>query len=202
MTKMNLVNSLKATLSALTLMFIGGLVACSGGGTNNPPPPPAKTIADRLDYTNPTSGTFTLVKNASSTPTHLVLDLMGPAGTQASGVGFYLSADTGKVTWTKVNSSDAEFIKNGVFNLGSGTQLIKAKVAGNDLQAGVYQKGTTAAPVTLTASSVLASVALDLKSNVPLGAVTFSAPSGKALLTNGSATPVAITITPGTLQAN
>lgn len=198
MTKMN---PLKATLSALTLISIGGLVACSGGGGTSNPPPPAKTIADRLDFT-PATGTYTLVKNASSTSTHLVLDLVGPANAQASGVGFYLSADTNKVTWAKVNSSDAEFVKNGVFNLGSGTQLIKSKVVGNDLQAGVYQKGTTVASVTLTATTVLASVALDLKSNVALGSVTFSAPSGKAVLTNGSAPPVVITITPGAISAN
>ena len=79
-THMTTTNRLKWTFSGLALM---GFLACSGGGggtTNNPPP--AKTIAGRLDYTNPTSGTYTLVKDTTlSTSTHLVLNLMGPVGT-------------------------------------------------------------------------------------------------------------------------
>lgn len=197
--------TMNASKAALSILALAALSACGGGGggtgTTTPPPPP-KTIADHLDYTAPTSGTYILVKDASSTPTHLVLDLLGPAGALTSGVGFYLSADSNKVTWAKVASGDAEYIQNGAFNLGTGTQLIKSKVAGDQLQAGVYQKGATVAPVTLTSTTVLAKVALDLKSNVPLGAVNFSAVSGKAVVTNGSASPAAITLAAGAIQAN
>ena len=189
---------IKWTLSGLAL---ASLVACSGGGSTSSAPP-AKTIADRLDYTNPTSGTYMLVKDTTSTSTHLVLNLMGPAGTLGSGVGFFLTADTTKVAWSKVNSSDTEFVKNGAFTLGSGVQLLKSKVTGDQLQAGVFQKGTTVPAVTFTTAGVLASVALDLKGNVPLGAVAFSAVSNKAVLTNGSAAPVAIVLSAGTLTAN
>ncbi len=192
----------KWTLSGLAL---ASLMACSGSKDNPPPPPPPKTIADRLDYTNPTSGTYTLVKDNASTSTHLVLNLMGPVGTQGTGVGFYLSADTSKVTWAKVNSSDAEFVKNGAFTLGSGVQLLKSKVIGDQLQGAVYQKGTTAPAVTFTASTVLASVALDMKGNVPVGSIVWSstqAPSTKAVLNQGSGASVPITINYGTLTAN
>lgn len=201
-TAMTPTTRIKGALSSLVLVT---LVACSGSNNNtttNPPPP--KTIADRLDYTNPTSGTYTLVKDTTlSTPTHLVLNLLGPAGTQGSGVGFFLSADNAKVTWSKVSSSDTESVKNGAFNLGSGTQLLKSRISGSQLEAGVFQKGNTVPAVTFTATGVLASVALDLKPNVvPLGAVTFSAINGKAVLTNGSAAPAPIVISYGSLSAN
>jgi hypothetical protein len=189
---------------ALSGLVLAGLVACSGSNTTTtPPPPPPKTIADRLEYTNPTSGTYTLVKDATlSTSTHLVLNLLGPVGTQGSGVGFFLSADSSKVTWAKVSSSDTEFVKNGAFTLGSGVQLLKSKVTADQLQAGVFQKGSTPA-ITFTATGVLASIALDLKPNmVPLGAVTFTAVNGKAVLTNGSAAPAPIAISYGSLSAN
>ena len=193
---------IKWTLSGLAL---ASLMACSGGG-NTPNNPTPKTIADRLDYTNPTSGTYTLVKDTNaSTQTHLVLNLMGPVGTQGTGVGFYLSADTSKVTWVRVGSSDTEFVKNGAFNLGSGVQLLKSKVIGDQLQAGVFQKGTTVPAVTFTATSVLASVALDLKGSVPIGSTVWSstqAPSTKAVLNQGSGASVPITINYGTLTAN
>ncbi|MBL0311867.1 MAG: hypothetical protein IPP78_03960 [Holophagaceae bacterium] len=197
---MTTTTQIKWTLSCLTLL---SLVACSGSNNNTNNPPPVKTIADRLDYTNPTSGTYTLVKDtALSTSTHLVLNLMGPVGTQGTGVGFYLTADTTKVTWAKVSGGDAEYVKNGAFTLGSGTQLLKSKITTNQLQGGVFQKGTTAPAVTFTATGPLASVALDLKSNVSLGAVTFSSIAGQAVLTNGSAAPAPIVISYGSLAAN
>lgn len=190
---------------ALSGLALAGLMACSGGGNNNPPvtPPPAKTIADRLDYVNPASGTYTLVRDASSTSTHLVLNLMGPAGAQGTGVGFYLSADSGKVTWSKPSGSDSILAHNGIFDLGASPQLAIAKATGDQIQVGFYQKGTTKPAVTFTASTVLASVAVDLKPNVvPLGAVAFSAIANKAVLTNGSAAPAPIVISVGTLTAN
>ncbi len=192
---------IKWTLSALTLV---SLAACSGGGGGgNTTPTPTKTIADRLDYTNPTSGTFMLVKDPASTSTHLVLNLMGPVGTTTTGVGFYLSADTTKVTWSKPASSDALLAHSGLFDLGTTPQLAAAKATGDQLQVGYYQKGTTKPAVTLSATSILASVALDLKANVPVGtAVALSGITGKAVLNNGTAAPTTITITPGTITAN
>jgi len=161
----------------------------------------AKTIADTLSYTNPSSGTYTLVKNTTkSTAGHLVLDLIGPAGS-VSGVGFYLTADQTKVTWTTVDSGDPEKVKSSTFS----TTIVKSKVSGDTLQAGVYQKGTTAA-VTATPSTVLASVALDLKTAIPVNTtVTLSAVAGKALILNAPTNPTptaAITIATGTLVAN
>jgi hypothetical protein len=188
--------------------LLAGLLACGGGGgggggTTTTPPP--KTVADRLDYTNPSSGSFTLVKDTTlSTSSHLVLNLLGPAGSSATGVGFILSADQTRVTWSKPVGSDAVLARSGLFDLGTTTpQLVVGKSTGDQLQVAFYQKGTTKPPVTFTASSVLASVALDLKSGIPVGTViSISAVSGKAVLSQGSAAPQPIAIATGTLVAN
>jgi hypothetical protein len=162
-----------------------------------------KTIATILSYSDPTSGTYRLVKNAAkSTSTHLVLDLVGPAGS-LSGVGFYLSADQTKVDWAIVDSGDIEKVKNSLFS----NTIVKSKVAGDVLQAGIYQKGTIGA-VSATSSTVLASVALDLKNTATITnprAVTFGAVSGKAVILNppgSGSTTTAISIATGTLTAS
>lgn len=198
-------HALRIKQSALLAIGLASILACGGGGggggTAPPPPPPAKTMADTLSYTNPSSGTYMLVKNASkSTASHLVLDLLGPSGS-VSGVGFYLTTDQTKVSWSTVDPGDAQKIKSPTFS----NAIAKSKVSGDTLQAGVYQKGTTAA-ISATSSTVLASVALDLKSNVPVAnAATISLTSGRALILNAPAngTPTtSIAIATGTLSAN
>ncbi|WP_306598851.1 hypothetical protein [Geothrix sp. 21YS21S-2] len=192
----------KITLPLLSALGLGVILACGGGGGgSSAPAPPAKTIADTLTYTNPASGAYMLVRNGSkSTPSHLVLDLLGPSG-EVSGVGFYLTADETKVTWTLVDPEDPERVKSGIFS----NTIVKSLVSGGTLQAGVYQKGTTPAASVL-ASTVLASVALDLKSKVPLlNPPNVTLTSGKAIILNAPANAIAttpISITTGTLIAN
>lgn len=158
--------------------------------------------AGTLAYTDPAAGTYRLVRNATlSTTTHLVLDLLGPVGTSGRGVGFYLSADTTKVNWVKVSGADAELVQNGAFTLGAGTQLLKAKATGDVLQAGVYQKGSAVPAVAFTATGALARVALDLKGNPALGAITFSAVAPKAVVLPDTGPQTLITISVGTLTA-
>jgi hypothetical protein len=186
----------RAALAALVLL---SLSACSGGGGGGgTPTPPAKTIADTLTYTNPTGSGYLLVRDASSTSTHLVLNVVGPASTQLSGVAFYLTADQTKVTWASVGSDK---VASSFFT----TTVVKTKLSGDTLQAGVFQKGTTA-PVTTQAASVLAQVALDLKSGLPVNSsVAVAATSGKSVIMNPPTNPVVtspITISVGSLVAN
>lgn len=174
------------------------LAACSGGGGGGGgTPTPSKTIADTLAYTNPTGSGYLLVRNASSTSSHLILDLVGPASS-VSGVGFSLSADQTKVTWSNVGSDK---VNGPLFS----NALVKTKLSGDVLQAGVYQKGTGAA-VSTSSTSVLAQVAVDLKSGIPVNTtVALSAVSGKAVIMNPPANPAVttpITILAGSLVAN
>jgi hypothetical protein len=129
-----------------------------------------------------------------------VLDLVGPAGTLGRGVGFYLTADTTKVNWAKVATSDAELVQNGdAFALGGGQQLIKAKASGDTLQAGVYQKGSGVSAKAL--NTTLARVALDLKGNPTLGTVALAPVANKTIVVPETGAQTVITISVGTLTA-
>lgn len=152
-----------------------------------------------LAYTDPTTGTYQLKKNAAlSTATHLVLELVGPA-TTGCGVSATFSADTTKVTWVDVpaGGTTTAFVANGTaFALGTPPQILKGKVTGNVLQVAVAQKGL-ASPVALNAP--LLRVALDLKAGLPTGAVTFSADAAKCQVLDAAGTLSTITVTVGTL---
>jgi hypothetical protein len=68
-----------------------------------------------LSYTDPPASGWRLVKDSASTPTRLVLDLVGPSGTSTRGVGFNIQAPAG-VRWsTFANGLPAE--DTGVFEL-------------------------------------------------------------------------------------
>lgn len=159
-------------------------------------------VGTTLAYTDPPTGTYKLLKNSTlSTPTHLVLDLVGPAATTGSGVTATFSADTTKVTWANVAAGDPAntLVQNGTaFTLGTAPQILKGKATGNVLQVTAAQKGTSS-PVSLNAP--LLRVALDLKASQPLGAVTLSADATKCQVLDGTGTFSTITVSVGTLTA-
>jgi hypothetical protein len=117
-------------------------------------------------YTDPSGGGWRLVRNASSTNTHLVLDLL-PAAGSGRGVALTLQADTAKVAWARVASADPEYLKpGGVYALGGGTAALLGTVKGTDLVAGIFQKGKGNAASYGTAPVL--SVALDFNTSLNL----------------------------------
>lgn len=192
---------MKKLLSVPTALALMGLVACGGGGGGSTPAPTATSLA----YTDPTSGTYLLKKDTTlSSGNHLVLDLVGPSTGTASGATLTLNADTAKVTWTNVASTDPAntLVQNGTqFTLGAVPQILKGKASGTALQATVAQKAPTAAA---SQNGILLRVALDLKSGLGLAqgtALTLTADGTKSQVLDGSGAISAITVSVGTLTA-
>jgi hypothetical protein len=98
--------------NSVAVALLGLLAACGHGSS------PATThVAVGLDYTDPDTDGWRLVRNPSSTVTHLVLDLVGPDGERGRGVGFNLRSD-GTVKFAKFASGS--YINDlGVFQLTS-----------------------------------------------------------------------------------
>ncbi len=157
--------------------------------------PPATT----LTYTDPSTGTYQVKKNAGlSTTTHLVLDVVGSGAPNGAGLAFSLTADATRLTWTKVAPADAEFIQNGaVLTLGTAPLAIKGKVTGNALVAGLGQKGLGAS---VALNGVLARFAVDLKAGAPTGTAALTQTKAQVLQSDG--TLATVTLTFGTLTAN
>ncbi|MBJ6762486.1 hypothetical protein JGU66_17075 [Myxococcaceae bacterium JPH2] len=157
--------------------------------------------ASGLVYTDPSGLGWKLVRNATeSTPTHLVLDLVGPVGELGRGVALTLSAPPALTTWAHVATSDTEFVTNRAFALGGMPQLLKGTVAGNALRLGVFQKGTSAPAVVY--ADALVSVALELNTAqaIPAGTVITLAVD-KAHALPGVDTLGPITVAVGELKA-
>ncbi len=155
--------------------------------------------ATGLDYVDPTTGTYRLMKNTTlSTPSHLVLDLVGVGAPSGAAIAFTLSTDPAQTLWVKVDVADLEFIQNGtVLTLGTAPLALKGKVAAGVLTAGLGQKGTGSS---VALNGVLARVALELQVGAPVGTGTLSAPKAQMLLSDGSLPTVSISI--GTLTMN
>ena len=191
----NWTGSTTNTLAALTLTNVTSNMTITANFT--------ATTATTLAYTDPVSTTtYLLKKNTTlSTPTHLVLDLVGPTGATGSGISASFTADTTKVAWTNVASTDASgtYVQNGTaFTLGAAPLIFKGKLTGSVLQVAAAQKGT-ASPVSLNAP--LLRLALDLGSSVALGTITLSSDNTKALVLDSTGVLTPITISVGTLTA-
>ena len=148
--------------SKLLLSFVltAVLAGCGGDSSDSASAPPPPAVAPTsLSYTDPTSSGWRLVKDATSTSTRLVLDLVGPSGTQTRGVGFNLKRGSGLAFATFASGGYA--VDTGVFQL-KGTNTNFESYAGTDadpvlfvsaplksgdvLSTGIFQKDRTNVP--------------------------------------------------------
>lgn len=138
--------SLRTVASLLSGLGLALAAACGGAAPAPAPPPPPPEPATGLAYADPAGTGWRLVKDATSAPNRLVLNLAGPAGAKTRGVGFNLSApetvrfrafanglpiqDLGVYQLHRVGSTDPS----------EPVALTGGVKAGNLLSAGVYQK--------------------------------------------------------------
>lgn len=163
----------KTVLASLCLSAL--LSACGGSGNSSvtvPSNSPVPAVA--LNYTDPVNTTdWRLVKDASSTSTRIVLNLVGPANVTVRGVGFNLSK--GQCINFGTFPTGAYAIDTQVFELKganpnfesfAGTAadpvlFVSAPLKSGDiLSTGIFQKDRTYLPKAVT--SPLVQVAIDL----------------------------------------
>jgi len=162
----------------LTLAFSGIVLAtltgCGGSSYPTYTAPPGPVAASGLTYTDPAAGGWRLVKDASSTSTRLVLDLVGPAGTMTRGVGFNIKAPAGLRFDTfsdgmGIHDLGAYNLVSAAANPGEPVALTSALLPGNVLTVGIYQKGREQ-PAIDSGAAPLCQVALKLDTTVGLHA--------------------------------
>lgn len=166
--------------------------ACAGGGggTPTPTPPPPNVWATSLAYVDPGGTGCRLLKNAAlSTPTRLVLDVVGPTGQTGQGVSFILRVDGAKASWVNPPAS-AGLVQSLAFNPGSGPAALVGKdKGGGELQGAVFQKTGS-----LALGQPLARVCLELKANsvAANSSIGFAFNSGNALSDSGTVTTLSM----------
>ncbi len=148
--------------------------------------------ATGLSYSAPAGTGWRFVADAASTDTHLILNLVGPAGGSGSGVGFTMTSDS-TVGFASVSGGGS--VVNRGFSLGSGVALQTGVVqADTKLLGGVFQKG---APAASYDAGPLLAIAIDLKSAPPAGTPIALAFAKAKALENGALGDVSIAL--GTL---
>lgn len=153
------------------LLFFTGLLislalAC-GGGSNSAPSAPPPATATGLAYTDPSGTGWRLLKDPASTPTRLILDLVGPSGLKTRGTGFNLVAPA-SIHFGRFDETGFPLRDGGVYDLlntdPTGDPLEPALLAGgvkpgNLLTVAVFQKDRRA--TAKDSGSVLFQIAFD-----------------------------------------
>lgn len=172
------------------------MLACGGSSHDSTP-----AIATGLSYTNPTGSGWRLVKSATSTPAHLVLDLLPPAGGTGSGVALTLGSETAKAAWARPSSTDGELVRAGaVYDLGAGVPAVVGTAKGANLVTVVSQKGA-AAPAAYDGTKAVLSVALDYKGAGVVAGTVIPLTVVKAQHLPAAGDPAAVSVLVGALTA-
>ncbi len=169
---------MKRFLSLIAPAALVLLVACGGGSD---PAAPAPSPAASLAYTDPvaTSHDWKLVKDASSTGSFLVLNLVGPSdGSTYRGVGFTLKLDPTKLKAGKFKDATGNplgYYKDGGIFLDKNNahndmppSLQAGGYLNGNLMVGIYQKtdealwGTDRGAIAKNCSGTVLQVALEL----------------------------------------
>lgn len=170
------------------VLLVASFVACGGGAH------PATPLSTTLDYADPADATqWRLVKDASSTPSHLVLDLQAPTGASGMGVTLVLDVDGARASWGSVGGAD--LAATAVY---AGPLARKTSPSGSALRLLMSQENPTP-PIAYSGAAVL-KVALDLGPGVPPGPVSLTATQAGHLAAP-QALPTPITVAVGTLAA-
>ncbi len=153
-----------------------------------------------LSYTDPASGSFRLVKNASlSSGERVVLDLVGDPSESTRGVAFYLQVDPEMAAWAPVSDTDGALVQFVALDpTKQGRALLIGKADKGLLQVGIFQKGAGAA-LQCGPDVVLARIAISPQ-GAKSGQVALSALKGKATSLQADASLKAIEISLGQLE--
>jgi hypothetical protein len=168
----------------LSSLVLGAAMACGqGSGGSNAAP------AKGLSYTDPSGTGWRLVQDAASTPSRIILNLVGPTGTASRGVGFNLKASEG-VHFGTFTETGFPINDTGVYELLSKypTYHLEPKLLaggvkpGNILTVGIFQKDRRFSPK--DSGSTLCQIALELDSTATVNkgdALTLSVPKAKII---------------------
>jgi len=154
--------------------------------------------AQGLTYADPSSTGWRLMKNAASTDSHLVLDLVGPAATTGKGVALTLNTNPGLANWAKVAPADTELISNLAYSVSTAPSLLKGVAKNGTLITGVFQKTGAA----VDESVPVVSIALDYAAaaQVSGAVVPVSVVKAEALDATGALAPISVAV--GTIKAH
>ena len=183
----------------LGLLALSGLLGCGGADPAATSTQSAPAPASGLTYTPPVSNGYRLVADPSSTPTQLVLNLVGPTGASVSGVILHAMCDQRKVAWAAPAGSTTLAKPGTALNLGTGLPLLESNAPGLILNVALFQKGNVVA-ATLGAQPVF-SVALNLKPGTAQGPVALKMMPGCQVV-DAAGNKSNIQVAAGTIIAN
>jgi len=193
---------MRTSLAFLPGLVLGLTLACGGSVSQVTPKTPV-VLATGLVYTAPAGTGWRLVEDAASTPTRLLLDLIGPAGTASRGVGFNVQGPAGVKFGAFQASGGMPIADAGVYEMLSAypttypyepSMLGGGVKPGNLLTVGIFQKDRRLSAKDSGAPLCQIALEVDPAANLATGtALPLSVP--KARFIPGDIGPTTLTLT-------